>query len=265
MKKKSKYNKKNKKSRSKFKSLVKNVLKKIYNFKKPKTSKKNIKLFLKFFKYTTIVIICLHLLLFLIIFLFSILFTFTNPRFTSLMLYRNIIDKQKNEKIIFIPLKYISKRIQANIIGIEDFKFYKHIGIDKESITRAYNINKRLGYKYSGGSTITQQLTRTLFLAPNKNYLRKYLEVIIALEIDLILTKKRILELYFNYIEFGNGIYGIGRASYYYYNKSYYKLNNDEINKLITIIPNPKKYNPYNFYINKKLLRRYNRLSSWSL
>jgi monofunctional biosynthetic peptidoglycan transglycosylase len=253
----------NKKSKIKFKYLLKQISKK--KLKKSYNNKKKSKHFFIFLKNTFFAIIGFHLFLFSLFFFLSINIIFINPKFTTLMVYRNIVDKQQNKKIIFIPIKNISKRIQTNIIGIEDFKFYKHIGIDPEAINRAYNINKRLGYKYSGGSTITQQLTRTMFLIPNKNYLRKYFELLIALEIDLILTKKRILELYLNYIEFGNGIYGIGRASYYYYNKSFYKLNNDEINKLITIIPNPKKYNPYNFYINKKLLKRYNRLSSWSL
>jgi membrane peptidoglycan carboxypeptidase len=180
------------------------------------------------------------------------------------MLYRNKINNQKNNKIIFIPLKKISYRIQGNIIGIEDENFYNHIGIDPKAIKRAYTTNKKLGYKHSGGSTITQQLTRTLFLVPKKYYIRKYFEIIFALELDLVLTKKRILELYLNYIEFGNGIYGIGQASYYYYNKSFYNLNYDEINKLLTIIPSPRNYNTNNFYINNNLRSRYYTLTAWT-
>lgn len=264
MKKKSKFNNSNKDFINKFKLILKNVSNKLNTLKKTISSNKKIKDFcLSLLKYTLLTIAGLHQLLFLIIFFLSILFNFTNPKFTSLMLYRNIINKQKNKKIIYIPLKHITKKTQSNIIGIEDFKFYKHIGIDPEAIIKAYNINKKLGYKFRGGSTITQQLARTLFLVPQKNYFRKYLEVLIALEIDLLLPKKRILELYLNYIEFGNGIYGIGEASYYYYNKPYNKLNIDEINKLLTIIPNPKKYNTTNFYDNRKLLTRYYILTSW--
>ena len=256
MKKKLKTTKSNKKSKNKFKFLLK-IIQKKFSYKK-----KSIFL-INFFKYTLLTITILHLLLFSIVFFLSIILNFVNPKFTSLMLYRNIINKQKNQKIVFIPLKFISKKTQSNIIGVEDFKFYKHIGIDPEAIIEAYNINKKMGYKFRGGSTITQQLARTLFLVPQKNYFRKYLEVLIALEIDLLLPKKRILELYLNYIEFGNGIYGIGEASYYYYNKPYNKLNIDEINKLLTIIPNPKKYNTTNFYDNRKLLTRYYILTSW--
>ncbi len=264
-KKKSKFNNFIKKYKNKINTFKANSSKKFYYFKKRIKSrpKKNNFLF-KILKYSFIIFVCLHQFIVLIILILSILLTFLNPKITSLMIFRNGLRKQKNNKIIFIPLKYIPKRIQANVIGVEDEHFYKHIGIDPEAITRAYNINKRLGYKHSGGSTITQQLARTLFLIPKKNYLRKYLEIVIALELDLILPKKRILELYFNYIEFGNGIYGIGRASYYYYSKSFYDLNKDEINKLITIIPSPIKYNPDNFYINDNLLSRYQTLTVWT-
>lgn len=215
-------------------------------------------------KYPVLAILTFHVILFIIVFFYSISLNFLNPKHTSLMTHRNLKNKQKSQKIIFIPLKHISKRIQSNLIGIEDFKFYKHIGIDPEAIVKAYSTNKKLGYKHSGGSTITQQLVRTLLLTPDKSYFRKYLEVLISLEFDLFLNKKRILELYLNYIEFGNGIYGIGRASYSYYDKSFYKLDSDEINKLLTIIPNPIKYNPFNFYINQKMLTRYYILTSWS-
>ena len=262
MKKKLKSIKSNKKFKNKFKTSVKIIQK---NLKKTILyNKKTSNFLIKSLKYSLLIIISLQQLLFLIIFLLTILLNFANPKFTSLMFYRKIINKQKNKKIVFIPLKYISKKTKSNIIGIEDFKFYKHIGIDPEAIIEAYNINKKLGYKFRGGSTITQQLARTLFLVPEKNYFRKYLEILIALELDLFLTKKRILELYINYIEFGNGVYGIGKASLYYYHKPYNKLNIDEINKLLTIIPNPKKYNPNNFYKNRKLLTRYYLLTSWS-
>ena len=133
--------------------------------------------FYKIVKYPVIVITLFHLILFIVVFFFSFFLNFINPKFTSLMIYRSIKNKQKNEKVIFIPLKNISKRVQYNVIGIEDFKFYKHIGIDPEAITKAYSTNKRLGYKYSGGSTITQQLVRSLLLIPDKNYFRKYLEI----------------------------------------------------------------------------------------
>ena len=215
-------------------------------------------------KYLMAFILCLSNMFFVLIFIFALFFTFFNPGFNSLMIYRSLNEKQKNQKIVFIPLKNISKKVQAHIVGIEDFRFYDHIGIDPEAILTAYSINKKLGYKHSGGSTITQQLVRTLFLNPEKNYTRKFFEMFIAMEFDLILTKQRILELYINNIEFGKGIYGIGRASLYYYGKPFNQLDPDEINKLITIIPNPRKYSPDNFFYNNQLLTRYTVLTIWN-
>jgi monofunctional biosynthetic peptidoglycan transglycosylase len=215
-----------------------------------------------FFKTTVTFIIGIHLLFILIMFFLIMTYKFTNPPISSLMIYRNIVYKQKNQNIIFIPLKWITIKAQNMFIMAEDYKFYKHAGIDLEAIKRAYTINKQYNLKLFGGSTITQQLARTLFLIPKKTYLRKYMEVIIAFEMELLLGKKRILELYLNYIELGNGIYGIGRASWYYYNKSFYKLDYDEIAKLVAILPSPLRYNPNNFYLNQHLLARYNFLIS---
>jgi len=218
----------------------------------------------KFIKYFLITALCIHQLIFLFIMFLAFSLNIVNPKFTSLMLYRSVTDHQRNKKSVYIPLKHISKRVQSFVVGIEDYKFYEHEGIDPEAIVKAYNTNKRLGYRYSGGSTITQQLVRSLLLTPEKSYIRKYFEILIALEFELFLSKDRILELYINNIEFGKGVYGIGRASIYYYHKSYYNLSMDEINRLIAIIPNPRKYNPFNFYNNKKLLTRYIILTEWS-
>jgi monofunctional glycosyltransferase len=212
-----------------------------------------------------IILICLHQLIFLLIMLFALSLNGINPGFNSLMVYRSIHNKQKNRKIVYVPIKKIPKWMQQYMVGIEDDKFYKHHGIDPQAILRAYGINKRLGFNYSGGSTITQQLARTLFLTPEKNYFRKYFEVVIAMELELFLSKDRILELYFNNIEFGKGIYGIGRAALFYYEKPFAELSMDEINKLITIVPSPRKYTPFSFYYNDILLSRYIILCNWSM
>ncbi|MBN2546059.1 MAG: monofunctional biosynthetic peptidoglycan transglycosylase [Spirochaetes bacterium] len=209
-------------------------------------------------------LVYIHILLIVIFFIICLYLKFFNPISTSLMIYRNLADKQNNQRVIFIPIRNISKLTQRKIVLIEDYRFYEHKGIDIEAIKYAYSLNKKLGYKYAGGSTITQQLARNLFLIPDKNYIRKYLEILISIEMELILDKKRILELYINYIEFGNGIYGIGRASQYYYEKSFYKLDNNEINKLIAIIPSPRKYTPWNFINNYQLFNRYWRLLTFS-
>jgi len=210
-------------------------------------------IFLFFTNFITFVfkfLIYLHMLLIFILFAICLYLKFFNPLSTSLMIYRNLADNQKNYKVIYIPIRNISELTQKKVVLIEDYRFYDHKGIDIEAIKYAYSLNKRLGYKYAGGSTITQQLARNLFLTPDKNYIRKYMEILISIEMELILDKKRILELYINYIEFGNGIYGIGRASQFYYGKSFYKLDNNEINKLIAIITSPRKYTAWNFINN---------------
>ena len=258
--------------RSYKKRTKKNTQKKIYGY--IKNIKKQISSYSLFFapfcfvffiiKICIDFIIYFHIQLFMLMLFLLLPMLYFNPPFTSLMLYRKFVDNQNWQKKIFIPIKSIPKRTQIHVAGIEDEHFYEHYGIDLKAIKTAYTTNKRLGYKFSGGSTITQQLTRNLFLVPTKMYIRKYLEVVISLELDLILSKHRILELYLNNIEFGNGIYGIGRAAIYYYGKPFSKLTNDQINRLIAIIPSPRLYNPKNFYSNKKLLARYNTLTRWS-
>jgi monofunctional glycosyltransferase len=178
------------------------------------------------------------------------------------MINRSIFSHQKNRKLIFIPFKNISRNVKKIIIIAEDKNFYKHSGIDLEAIQYSYELNRKFGFFYSGASTITQQLVRTLFLVPNKNYLRKIIEIQTALIVDWIMKKDRILELYLNYIEFGKGVYGIGAASWYHYGKSYYSLSEDEIIKLFTIMPSPLRYNTKNFYKNPNLLSRYIFLNS---
>ncbi len=164
----------------------------------------------------------------------------------------------------YIPLNEISLDFIRCIIFIEDFDFYSHIGFDIESIQYAFELNKKYGSFVYGGSTITQQLARTLFLNPQKNYLRKYLEFLIAIEIELILSKERILELYLNYIEWGPHIYGIGTAAYYYFAKNIRQLSSIDKIKLIAIMPNPLLYTPYNFTSHPILRRRYNALKRFN-
>jgi monofunctional biosynthetic peptidoglycan transglycosylase len=157
----------------------------------------------------------------------------------------------------FIPLSNIPRIFQRMIIYIEDGNFYKHNGIDFESLKEAYQTNKKFNKIISGASTITMQLARTLFLSPDRNYIRKYLEIIAAIEIDLIMPKKRILELYLNYIEFGKGIYGVGTASYYYFKKDISKLSQYEMAKLVTILASPIKYDVNTALRSRKLRQRF--------
>jgi len=185
------------------------------------------------------------------------LYTFINPPVTSLMINRNIFNHYKTKPIKFIKLKNINYEFKRLIVTTEDCNFYKHCGIDIDAIKTAYEINKRCGYDYAGGSTITQQLIRTLFLNTNKNYIRKGIEIQLSLIMNLIMSKDRQLELYLNYAEFGKGIYGIGQASNSYYGTTFYNLNEVQMTKLIAIMPSPINYNVNNFSFNYKLINRY--------
>lgn len=220
---------------------------------KPNTTKrpKNIKFWLFFAGKT---IFFAHLIFIFLIAVFSIIYINSEPRSTVLMLYRNGF---KSEKPSFIPLNKISQTFQLDLLNLEDGKFREHYGIDLEAIKKAKAKNDKLGYKAYGGSTVTQQLARTLFLLPHKNYFRKYLEAIVALELEFFLGKDRILELYINYAELGKGIYGFNDAALHYYKKPFLKTTVDEKVRLMTVLASPINYSPSTLYKNKALSARY--------
>jgi hypothetical protein len=143
------------------------------------------------------------------------------------------------------------------LISVEDGKFYEHHGIDIEAIKRARELNEKVGKPMYGGSTITMQVARTLFLLPTKSYVRKYFEAITALELELILSKDRILELYFGYAEWGKGIFGIERASRVYYGKGVASIDRDQAARLIALLSSPIKYTPDTLYSSLILRQRY--------
>jgi monofunctional biosynthetic peptidoglycan transglycosylase len=190
-------------------------------------------------------------------FSFSILYSFLNPPLPSFLLYRMTTNLYLPKPTEYIPLAKIPDHVQSMFIRLEDGNFYKHHGIDLAAMKYAYTVNKKYGQIVLGGSTITQQLARTLFLVPNKNYVRKYAEVLTALTMECILSKQRILELYLNYIEWGEGVYGIGAAARYQFNKSFFELDYDHICRLAAIIINPLRYNVKNMWSSHAVRVRY--------
>ncbi|MBP7552770.1 MAG: transglycosylase domain-containing protein [Spirochaetes bacterium] len=219
-----------------------------------------IRLILKIVSFLSAAVLLFHAVFIVVFFIISFFLNFINPPFSNIMYYRKINYNQNIEKIKFIPLEKIPKKIINMVVGIEDYKFFEHNGVDVAALNEAMAVNKELGYAYRGGSTITQQLARTLFLSPKKLYLRKYLEIIIAVEMEIALPKERILELYLNYAEWGNGIFGVETASYKYYKKSVNKLSGDQLARLVTILSSPLRYSPYNFGSRKILIQRYQNL-----
>jgi len=217
--------------------------------------------FKNFFKKAGRYTLIFHIIFVVTIAMFAFAYIFFNPPFTTLQAYRVVFNGYSSKKHYDIPIKSISRKYQRLLVNTEDPNFYRHYGIDPEAIVTAIHVNWKYGKKLSGASTITQQLTRTLFLFPDKLYLRKYLETIAAITIDAIIPKKRILELYFNYAEWGRGIYGIQSASYYYYGLPLYNLSEDQVLRLITLLPSPCKYSPETFEKRKRLNNRYNNLN----
>ncbi|OPY06376.1 MAG: Penicillin-binding protein 2D [Syntrophaceae bacterium PtaB.Bin038] len=172
-----------------------------------------------------------------------------NPGKTAFMAHREAqweAKGLKNRKIqhVFVPLSKISPYAMKAVLIAEDDKFYSHEGFDFEAMQKALEKDLKLGrFKY-GGSTISQQLAKNLFLSPSKNPLRKIKEAILTWRIENNLSKRRILELYLNVAEWGDGIFGIEAASRHYFGKSAAELTPMEAARLAVVLPNPLKLNP---------------------
>ncbi|MGP5175997.1 monofunctional biosynthetic peptidoglycan transglycosylase [Psychrobacter immobilis] len=136
----------------------------------------------------------------------------------------------------------IAKSAKQAAIVSEDSTFSQHNGFDFKGIEAARKKNEETGKMSAGGSTITQQLAKNLFLTSHRSYVRKIEEAIITVMIETLWDKQRILTAYLNVAEFGNGIYGIEAASQHYFDKSAAKLNRDESALLIAMLTNPKYY-----------------------
>lgn len=142
----------------------------------------------------------------------------------------------------WFPLSKISKRVQAAIVASEDGKFYLHPGYDLEQLQDAIHHTFVLRKKMRGASTITQQLVKNLYLSKGKTFGRKGSELVMSLMIERYASKQKILEMYLNVIEYGKGLYGIGAASKYYFNKTPAQINAREAAFLAMLLPSPVKY-----------------------
>jgi monofunctional biosynthetic peptidoglycan transglycosylase len=172
-----------------------------------------------------------------------------NPKKTSFMEYREKEWKQQGKKYriqqMWVPLSQISPYLIKAVLISEDDKFWSHEGFDYESMQKAIEKDIKAKKFKLGGSTISQQLAKNLYLSPAKNPVRKIREAIITWKLERALTKKRILELYLNIVEWGDGgIFGIEAASRHYYGKPAFELNPEEASRLAAVLPNPRKYNP---------------------
>jgi monofunctional biosynthetic peptidoglycan transglycosylase len=172
-----------------------------------------------------------------------------NPQTTSLLELRQkeslLKGRPLKPKMEWRDLGDISPALVHAILLAEDDTFYQHHGFDWEQIQIAIQRNwQKQRYVY-GGSTITQQLARTLFLRPRKTLLRKLKEAVLTIYLEKTLSKRRILELYLNVIEWGPGIYGAEAASQFYFSKPASGLTADEGVALASILPSPRRWTPF--------------------
>lgn len=140
----------------------------------------------------------------------------------------------------WVPYSNISIHLKRAIIAAEDAKFLNHDGFDIEGIQKAVEKNLKKGRLVAGGSTISQQLAKNLFLSADKSFVRKGQEAIITLMIETTWSKRRILEVYLNVIEWGDGIYGAQAASRRYFKKSAANLTPGQAASLAAMVPNPR-------------------------
>ncbi len=158
-----------------------------------------------------------------------------------------------NEKT-WVPLSEISPNMVQAVVASEDNLFLEHNGFSIDDIFKAVEHNKK-GKRIRGGSTISQQTAKNVFLWPNRSYVRKGLEAYFTVLIELIWSKERIMEVYLNIVETGSGVYGVEAASQKFFNKSASKLTKSQAALIAASLPNPRKFkidNPSSYMLKRK-------------
>jgi monofunctional glycosyltransferase len=179
--------------------------------------------------------------------LVSLVYRFVPPPVSPLMLMRIIEQLANGEELKlekdWVSYHNISPNLVRAVITSEDNNFLDHYGIDFEAIEKARKLNER-GKKLRGASTISQQTAKNVYLWPGRNYIRKGLEVYFTYLIELTWSKQRIMEVYLNVIEMGDGIYGAEMASQTYFHKPALDLTRSEAALIAAVLPNPRKWSP---------------------
>jgi monofunctional biosynthetic peptidoglycan transglycosylase len=143
---------------------------------------------------------------------------------------------------VWVPYVRISDNLKRAVIASEDANFSEHDGVDWDALEKAYIRNNKKHKVVGGGSTITQQLAKNLFLSGSRNYLRKGQELVIAYMLEAVMDKERILEIYLNVVEFGRGVFGAEAAARHYFHTSAANLNTAQAARLAVMLPNPRYY-----------------------
>lgn len=174
-----------------------------------------------------------------------VIFRFVPVPFTPLMISRAFEMKENGREMTsshdWVPIEEISKNMQRAVIASEDDLFLEHNGFNFDAMYKAYKSNSK-GKKLKGGSTISQQTAKNVFLWQGRSYLRKGLEAYFTMLIELLWSKERIMEVYLNSIEMGDGVYGVQAAAKHWYHKDAKDLTKYEAAGIAAILPNPRKF-----------------------
>lgn len=169
-----------------------------------------------------------------------------NPSSTAFMDDRLVILQENDPKAKlrhkWVEYKHISRNLKRAVIAAEDAKFVEHEGFDWDGIQKAYEKNLKKGRIVAGGSTISQQLAKNLFLSTQRTPWRKVEEMIITVMLEKMMSKQRIFEIYLNVIEWGNGVFGAEAAARRYFGASARQLSPYQAARLAAMIPNPRFY-----------------------
>lgn len=176
-------------------------------------------------------------------------YNFISPPLTGVQLQRGVEYLISGEGIVFsydpVPASEISPNLRHAVVAAEDGRFYEHWGVDWEALQEAVEDNMQRGEVHRGGSTITQQLVKNLFMTTHSSFIRKAFEVPLTFMAELLLPKERILTLYLNIIEWGRGVYGAEGAARHYYGTSAANLSRSQAASLAAVIPNPRERSPH--------------------
>lgn len=199
---------------------------------------------------------------------FTLLYRWVPVPITPLMVIRCIQQKTEGKELTlkhhWVSLDEISPKLQLAVVCSEDQNYLIHNGFDWLAIQKAMKANDR-GKRLRGGSTISQQTAKNVFLWPGRSYVRKAFEAYFTLLIELFWSKERIMEVYLNSIEMGKGVYGAEAAAQYWFKKKAKDLSKDESAAITAVLPNPLKYvaNPPSAYISGRKAWIKTQMSFW--
>lgn len=175
-----------------------------------------------------------------------VMWKWVNPAETSFMSIRLDELREKNPKAKlkhqWVDYPHISVHLKRAVVAAEDDRFMEHHGFDLRGIQKALEKNQRKGKSVAGGSSITQQLAKNLFLSPSRSYVRKLEEAFVAMMIELLWDKRRILEVYLNVVEWGNGVFGVEAAARHYYKVPAAQVGPSAAARMAVMLPNPRQY-----------------------